>query len=68
MTRVPSYCENPIKYSKKLLDGRVKCKCGHSLTMPPGYDKILCTWCGNYAFRNKKAEFDYKMRSIKNAE
>lgn len=54
--------ENPIKYAEELSKGKVKCSCGHSVIMPPHYDKIICNWCGNYAFRNKKAEFEYRMQ------
>ena len=36
---------------------RIKCKCGHSTTMKPTTKKKLCTWCGNYIYREAKEEF-----------
>lgn len=35
------------------------CKCGHSQVFPPTSkkDKIICTWCGNYIYKNDYEEF-----------
>lgn len=41
-----------------------KCKCGHSVVIPHWKDKSICGWCGNYVFKNKKDEFDYKIKNI----
>lgn len=40
----------------------VKCKCGHSIFMPAYIDKIICTHCRNLVFRDKKKEFEYRLR------
>lgn len=38
----------------------VKCKyCGH--TVFPTKDRVICTYCGRWAYRNAKAEFKYKV-------
>jgi uncharacterized protein (DUF983 family) len=31
-------------------------------------DKILCDWCGRYVFKNKKAEYDYRMKELLNKQ
>lgn len=41
---------------------RVLCKCSHSVIIPFGFDKVVCSWCGNYVFRDKKAEFKYRIK------
>lgn len=51
-----------IKYCDITSKGRVKCKCGHTVIMPPHQDKKLCYWCNSFVFRNKKAEFEYRMK------
>ncbi len=49
---------------------RTLCKCGHSVLIPPELDKIICTWCGNYIFKDKKEEFKYRLKEemLKNKE
>lgn len=39
-----------------------KCKCGHSVLMNKGVDKVLCTWCKNYVFKDKKTEDLYRLK------
>lgn len=39
----------------------VKCKCSHSVVITK-QDRVLCTYCGNYVYKNKKIEFRYKLR------
>lgn len=56
-----------LKEIEKLANARnnakVKCKCGHTLNM--GFqDKVICHWCGKYVFKNKKIEFEYRMKEI----
>ncbi len=41
---------------------RVKCSCGHSVLIPTRKDKTICSWCGNYVFRNKQDEFKYRFK------
>lgn len=52
-------------------DGAIKCpNCGHSCHFTK-VDKMICSYCGNYVFRNKKAEFEHLLKirriAIKNA-
>ena len=41
---------------------KYKCKCGHSVIIPVWVDKNVCDWCGNYVFRDKKKEFEYRVK------
>ena len=40
---------------------KVKCKCGHTVLISPVKSKILCSFCGNYVYRDKKIEFMEKL-------
>ena len=40
---------------------KIKCKCGHSMFMPYGTDKKICSHCGNYVYRTKECEFKEKL-------
>ena len=37
------------------------CKCGHRMVIPANVDKLICKWCGNWVYRNKKDEFKDKL-------
>ena len=43
-----------IKYAKVIQDNKTMCKCGHSVFIPNHLEKIVCNWCGNYVFKDKK--------------
>ena len=49
------------KFNRRATDNTVKCKCGHSVVITNKYDRVICTWCGNWVYKNKKVEFKYKM-------
>lgn len=38
----------------------IKCKCGHTNFLG-SRDKIICSWCNRYVFKDKKTEFKYKI-------
>lgn len=52
-------------YDSILSNYKVKCKCGHVLVIV-GKDKVICSHCGYYVYKNKKEEFKDKMRSALN--
>ena len=54
--------EDIIKKSEEITNHRKKCKCGHSMPMAATTEKAICTWCGNYVFRDKKTEFEYRLK------
>lgn len=41
---------------------KVKCKCGHVVVISPINTKKLCSFCGNYIYRDKKDEFKERMK------
>lgn len=41
----------------------VKCKCGHTNFLG-SRDKIICSWCNNYVFKNKRIEFKYRIGEL----
>ena len=50
------------KYTSVLSDHRVLCKCSHSILIPPEVNKVICSWCGKYVFKDKKEEFKYRLK------
>ena len=56
--------EKPTNYTMTKRENYVKCKCGKTVEFWHGESKVLCTWCGNYVFKNDKEEFNYKMKGI----
>ena len=55
-----------VKYQDYMNKQKIKCACGHSILIPPHLDKIICDWCNHYVFRNKKAEFEYRLKESLN--
>ena len=51
-------------FARKLLDYRHLCECGHSVVLIDNPYKI-CTHCGRPIFRDKKAEFIYKVGGMR---
>jgi len=45
--------EDKVKYT---------CKCGRRVIISSQKDKEICSWCGNYVFKNKKDEFKYRVK------
>lgn len=50
------------KYADKIQDYMVKCKCSHTMLFTRSKDRIICSHCGNYVYRDKGTEFKYKMK------
>lgn len=50
------------KYDIALEEVKVKCKCGHKVIIPKWVDRNLCSWCKHYVFRDKKVEFEYRVK------
>jgi len=40
----------------------IKCKCGHSLFFQR--NRMICTWCGRFVFKNKKEDFKYTLNRL----
>lgn len=41
----------------------ITCRCGHRIFIPIYVKKELCKWCGNYVFRDKNLEFQYRLNA-----
>ena len=44
------------------------CKCGHRVIIPYKVDKVLCSWCHNYVFKDKQVEFKYRLKEVVSSE
>ena len=48
----------------KMLDAfskiKVRCKCSHTIVMIAS-DRVICSHCGNWVYKDKKTEFKYKL-------
>ena len=59
--------DEETKIFKEISNFKVKCSCGH--TFATTKEKDLCSWCGNYVYKDKKNEFAEKlMKEIKTKE
>ena len=45
-------------------DYMVKCKCSHTLLFTGQKDRIICSHCGNYVYKDKKTEMKYKVKEL----
>lgn len=41
-------------------ENKIVCKCGHRVYIGRK-DKIVCSWCGNYVYKDKKLEFKERL-------
>lgn len=46
----------------RLQDYMVKCKCSHTILFTGNKDRLCCSYCGNYVYKNKATEIKYKMK------
>ena len=50
------------EWSSVVLKYKIRCKCGHRVFIDKDKDKVLCQVCRNYVFKDKKSEFEYKIK------
>lgn len=58
-----------MKYETKLHDTKVNysrqlCKCGHSVTMIPKRESIICSHCGRTIKNKTRGHFIYKLGAL----
>lgn len=41
---------------------KILCSCGHKNVIPVWVDRNVCSWCGKYVYRNKRLEFEEKLK------
>lgn len=61
MNEVLSYKELILKQDE-LTKCTYKCKCGHSVVIANKRGIAECSHCRNLVFKNKKIEFEYRMK------
>ena len=54
--------DDDTKMFNSISENTKKCKCGHSVVINKGVEKVLCSWCNHYVFRNKKDEDLYRIK------
>ena len=42
----------------------VKCKCSHTILFTGIKDRLICSHCGSWVYKNKKVEMRYKMKEL----
>ena len=53
-----------IKYASIIQDNATyTCKCGHRVVIGKR-GKTFCYWCGRYVYRNKKEEFNDRLKHL----
>ena len=55
---------NKIEYEKfynYITKNKISCECGHKIFLYKK-DKLICSWCGRYVFKNKRIEFKYRIK------
>lgn len=51
-----------VKDYDKIQDYMVKCKCSHTILFTGIKDRLCCSHCGRYVYRDKKTEIKYKLK------
>lgn len=54
--------KDEIKRENDIAKYKYHCKCGHVLVITNKMDKVLCKWCGNYVYKDKRKEFIEKLK------
>ena len=50
------------RMTKEYSKVKYQCKCGHKVVIPNWWNKNICKHCGRYVFKNKKDEFEYRLK------
>ena len=50
------------KLAEALSKISVKCRCSHTMVIPPKIDRMICDWCGYYVYKDPKEQFKYELR------
>ena len=49
------------RYFDERNKAKVKCECGHSIAFTSKTDKVVCSWCKKYVFKDKKEQFKHDL-------
>lgn len=50
---------------KSITNARKKCKCGHTQLLGTR-DRVICSWCKHWIYKDKQTEFKYNIINTKN--
>lgn len=50
---------------KEYSNNRYYCKCGHSVAIPNSMEKIMCSWCKNYVYKDEDKQKEYDLKNKK---
>lgn len=51
-----------VRDSHKIQDYMIKCKCSHTMLFTGNKDRLCCSHCGNWVYKDKKTEIKYKIK------
>lgn len=55
-----------IKFQDEMTHLTIKCKkCNHSVQFLGKRDRIICSWCRNYIYKDDKTEYKYKVQELR---
>ena len=49
---------------RKHLDYMVKCKCTHTILFTGIKDRLICSHCGHWVYKNKRTELKYRIKEL----
>lgn len=52
------------KLTNAIIENSVKCLCSHRVAIPPQVDRVICSWCGHWVYKNKEIEEEYKKKDF----
>lgn len=41
-----------------------RCRCSHTQLIPNQIDRVICSHCGNWIYKDKRVEFKDKIKSL----
>lgn len=53
-----------VRDHKKIQDYMIKCKCSHTMLFTGSKDRLCCSYCGNWVYKDKKTEMKYKIKEL----
>lgn len=49
---------------KVLQNYMIKCNCSHTVLFTGEKDRLICSHCGNYIYKDKRTEMKYKLKEL----
>lgn len=61
--RFKTYHELETDY-RKLQDHMIKCNCSHTVLFTGRKDRLICSHCGNYIYKDERTKMKYKLKEL----